>query len=85
MGLTPFEIMCGHPSPVIPNLQTDLIADLDDQDLFNAIQRLQSVYKTIWPKLRAIYEPTSVPTPHKFRPGNWGFIWRHHPKLLQSR
>ena len=86
MDLTPFEIMCGHPPPVISSLQTDLmLAALDDQDLFNAIQWLQSVHKIIWPKLRAIYEPTTVPTPYKFRPGDWVFIWRHHPKLLKPR
>ena len=69
MGLAPFEIIYGYPPPMIPSLQIDLIADLNDQDLFNAIQWLQSVHKTIWPKLRAIYEAASVPTPQAQRLG----------------
>ena len=82
MGLTPFEIMCGHPSPVIPSLQTDLIADLDDQDMFNAIQQLQSVRKTIWPKLWAIYEAASVPS--QIQTQRLGFYPEASPKIPEA-
>ncbi|XP_048201831.1 vomeronasal type-2 receptor 116-like [Perognathus longimembris pacificus] len=71
MGLTPFEIMYGNTPSMIPSLQTDLVAEIDDQDVIYVLQKLQTVYKAMWPKLKALYESASVPTPHLFRPGDW--------------
>lgn len=31
LGLTPFEIMFGTSPPIIPNLQEDLLAELDEK------------------------------------------------------
>lgn len=32
MGLIPFEIMFGTPLPIVPSLQTELLAELDDRE-----------------------------------------------------
>lgn len=86
MALTPFEITYGHPAPAMTSsLQTDPIAELDDRCLFNAIQWLQLIHKTIWPKLRMTYEAAFVPALHRFRPEDWVFIQRYHPKSLRPR
>lgn len=37
MGLTPFENMFGTPSPIIPTLQSELLAELNNQDVLNSI------------------------------------------------
>lgn len=37
MGLLLYEITFGTPPPIIPNLHTDLLVELDGQDLYDAI------------------------------------------------
>lgn len=74
MGLTPFEIMFGIPPPIIPNLQADLLVELDNHDLLELIRGLRQAHKDVWPKLQALYEAGSPPEPHKFQPGDWVYI-----------
>lgn len=54
MGLTPFEITLGTPPPIILNLQSELLAELDDKDVLDSIWWLQWTHKHIWPKLRVL-------------------------------
>lgn len=62
MGLTPFQITFGTPPPpIIPSLQSEPLAGLDDQDMLDSIWWLQWTYKHIWHKLRALYESVAPP------------------------
>lgn len=70
---------------MIPSLQSDLISTLDDQDVVNALQRLQLTQKHIWPRLNAIYESIAPPKPYSFQPGNCVFIHRPQHKTLELR
>lgn len=86
MGLTPsFEIMFGTPPPIAPNLWADLLAELDDQDLLNAIRGIEWAHKEVWPKLRALYESGVPPKPHRFQPRDEVYIKRHCLGSLEPR
>lgn len=82
MGLTPFEIKFGFPPPITPSLQSELLAELGDQDLFHAAQWLQTVHKQVWLQLEAIYETAAPPKPHSYQPGYWVLIHRHQHRTL---
>lgn len=56
MGLTPYEMMFGSPLPIVPSLQTELVTELDDLDLLEAMQGVHWAHKHVWPKLQALYE-----------------------------
>lgn len=78
MGLTPFQITFGTPPPpIIPSLQSELLAGLDDQDVLDSIWWLQWTHKHIWPKLRALYESVAPHQTHRFQLEDWIFIWCH--------
>ncbi|XP_060222450.1 protein NYNRIN-like isoform X1 [Meriones unguiculatus] len=85
LGLTPFEILYGMPAPIIPNLKTDAIAEMDEDDLLFRVKATQWAHKHVWPKLRALYEAGPVPEPHKFRPGDWVFVKRFRQNTLEPR
>ena len=78
LGLTPFEIMCRRPPPIVPSLKTDLIADLPVDALFSSIQLHQRVHKDIWKRLEALHLTKPPPEPHRFQPGDWVYVRRHH-------
>lgn len=67
MGLTPYEIMFGTPPPIIPNFQSNLIAEMDDWDLLDTMQNGYTK-KFGLPKLRALYESRNTPEHHRFFP-----------------
>ncbi|XP_070279651.1 uncharacterized protein [Myotis yumanensis] len=46
---------------------------------------LQRAHEDIWPRLRAIYETSPIPTPHRHRPGDWVYVKRHHQETLEPR
>ncbi|XP_023601033.1 uncharacterized protein LOC111823511 [Myotis lucifugus] len=46
---------------------------------------LQRAHEDIWPRLRAIYETSPIPTPHQHRPGDWVYVKRHHQETLEPR
>ncbi|XP_078308549.1 uncharacterized protein LOC144617304 [Panthera onca] len=46
---------------------------------------LQRAHEDIWPRLRAIYEAGPTPTPHRYRPGDWVYVKRHHRETLEPR
>lgn len=56
MVLTPFE--------VIPNLQTEVIAEAGNPHLLDNLKDVQWIHKYIWLKLCALYETGPPPEPH---------------------
>ncbi|VFV35433.1 Hypothetical predicted protein [Lynx pardinus] len=70
LGLTPYEITFGKPTPIIPNLD-------QDNSLLSSLRALQRVHEAAWPKLRELYETGPPPTPHQYRPGDWVLVKRH--------
>lgn len=70
MGLAPFEIMLGVPPFIISSQQTDILLELNDWDVLDAIQQVQWAHKHVWLKLRALYESGVHPEPQRFWPGD---------------
>ena len=85
LGLTPFEIMFRRPPPTVPSLKTDLIAELRVDGLFSSLQLLQWVHKDIWKWLEALHLTKPLPEPHRFQPGDWVYVRRHHSGTLEPR
>lgn len=77
MGLNPFEIMFGVPPPITPNLQAEVIAELEDQHLLEDLQGIQWSHRHVWPKLHILYGTGLLPTPHGYWPGNCVYVGRH--------
>lgn len=85
MGLTPFEIMYGVPAPIVPNLQSTTVAELENDELITKFRAIQWAYKYIWPKLHVLYEAGPLPEPHRFQPGNWVYVKRVFRNVLEPR
>lgn len=69
MGQTPFKITFGTPPPIIPSLQSEFLAELDDQDV------LDSIYDCNGPT--SIYDPNSGPYMNLLTPANpTGSSWK---------
>ena len=85
LGLTPFEIMFRRPPPIVPSLKTDLIAELPVDALFSSLRLLQRVHKDIWKWLEALHLTKPPPEPHRFQPGDWVYVRRHHSGTLEPR
>ncbi|KAF0884307.1 POL1 protein, partial [Crocuta crocuta] len=85
MGLTPFEIMFGKAPPIIPRLQHEAIEEFEEARLLQDLRGLQWVHKHIWPKPCALYETGPPPEPHRYCPGDWVYVKRHHQGNLESR
>ena len=82
LGLTPYEIMFGRPTP---NLKSNLIQLDQDNSLLSSLRALQQVHEAVWPKLKELYETGPPPTPHQYRPGDWVLIKRHRQENLEPR
>ena len=52
LGLTPFEIMYGISTPITPNLQSEAIAELEDDELIIRVRATQWAHMYICPKLQ---------------------------------
>lgn len=63
MVLTPLEVV-RLTLAIIPNLQTEVIAEADDPHLLDNLKDVQWIHKYIWPKLCALYETGPPPEPH---------------------
>ncbi|XP_047695901.1 uncharacterized protein LOC125155113 isoform X2 [Prionailurus viverrinus] len=85
LGLTPYEITFGKPTPIIPNLKSNLIQLDQDNSLLSSLRALQWVHEAVWPKLRELYETGPPPTPHQYRPGDWVLVKRHRQENLEPR
>lgn len=77
--------MFDTPPSIIPSLWADLLAELDDQDLLDAIQGVQWAHKEIWPKLRALYESGVPPEPHRYWWSDWVYVKKHYQGSLEPR
>ena len=62
--------MYGVPAPIVPNLQSATIVELEDDVLITKVRATQWVHEQVWPKLGALYEIDRVPESHKFQPGD---------------
>ncbi|CAD7682170.1 unnamed protein product [Nyctereutes procyonoides] len=40
-------------------------------------------HEQVWPKLKVLYETGPPPDPHRYRPGDWVYVWRHQQQTLQ--
>ncbi|XP_047557584.1 uncharacterized protein LOC125084395 [Lutra lutra] len=80
MGLTPYEIMFGIPSPIIPNLKPEVLAEFDDHQLLFSLQMLQRTHEQVWPKLRASTRPGHPRTPIDI---GRVYVQRHQHQTLQ--
>lgn len=40
LGLTPYEIMFGRPPPILPNLKSEILAEIDDYHLLDSLELL---------------------------------------------
>ena len=85
LGLTLFEIMDGIPPPIIPNLKTEVLKEIDDQRLLFCLQSLQYSHRDTWKRLKALYESAPPPEPHCYRPGDWVYVSCHHQETLEPR
>ena len=74
MGLTAFEIMHRISSPIMPNLPSSAIAELEDDEFITKVRAPQWAHEQVWPKLRALYEAGPVLEPHKFQPGDYVYV-----------
>ena len=43
------------------------------------------MHKDIWKRLEALYLTKPPPEPHRFWPGHWVYVWRHHSGNLEPR
>jgi hypothetical protein len=53
MGFTPFEIIFGSSTPIIPNLQIEVIEEAGDFQLLDELKGVQWVYTHGWINLCA--------------------------------
>lgn len=47
LGLTPFEIMYGISTPITPNLQSEAIAELEDDELITKVRETQWAHEHV--------------------------------------
>ena len=85
LELTPFEIMYGISPPIIPNLKAEVLKEIDDQKLLFCLWSLQYSHRDTWKRLKVLYESSPPPEPHRYQPGDWVYVCRHHQETLEPR
>ncbi|EHB17882.1 Gag polyprotein, partial [Heterocephalus glaber] len=81
----------GQPTTNVDTINTSFPLSQHDWDFNTAegillwTQSLQCVCEDVWPKLKALYESGPPPEPHRYRPGDWVFVWRHRQKDFELR
>ncbi|XP_029779157.1 uncharacterized protein LOC115278806 [Suricata suricatta] len=85
LGFTLYEIMFGRPTPVIPDLKSNLIQADRDYNFLLSLKALEQAHKEIWPHLKELYKTRPPPEPHPFQPGDWVLIRRHRQETLEPR
>lgn len=81
LGLTSFEILYGRLSPMLPNIQSDILAEHKFIKSFVVFHRVQ---KQLWPTNHQAYESAPSPNLHYFEPGGKLWIKRQNHKILES-
>lgn len=51
-----FEILSGGPSPMLPNLLSDILAEYDQRKFLKSLEALHRVQKQLWPAMCQVYE-----------------------------
>ena len=59
LGPTLFEILYGRPPVMLPNLQSDILAEYDQNKFLKSLEALHRIWKQLWPAICQVYE--SVP------------------------
>jgi hypothetical protein len=71
--------------PIVPNLQSAAVAELEDDDLITRVRATQWAHMYVWPKLHALYEAGPVPDPNTFQLGDWVYMKRFPWDALEPR
>ncbi|KAK1340634.1 LOW QUALITY PROTEIN: hypothetical protein QTO34_017024 [Cnephaeus nilssonii] len=86
-GLTPFEIMFGHPPPLLLWLKEEGIAVLSNRNLLKSLQALQSSTAAARRIVRAAHQEAHPPVPDSppvCAPGHLVWVQRHEECRLWS-
>jgi hypothetical protein len=75
----------GIPIPIVPNLWSAAIAELEKDYLISTVWATKWAHKNVWLKLHAIYVAGPVLEPHKFQPGDWVYVKIFHWDSLEPR
>lgn len=71
-----------HP-PLLPNLQSEILAESDQQKFLEVVQALYRMQEQIWPSMCQIYESAFPPIPHCFVLGDKFWIKVCHTQTLK--
>ncbi|KAK1345519.1 hypothetical protein QTO34_007977 [Cnephaeus nilssonii] len=86
-GLTPFEIMFGHPPPLLPWLREEGLTVLSNRNLLKSLQALQSSTAATRRIVRAAHQeahPLDPDSPPVCAPGDLVWVQRHEECRLRS-
>jgi hypothetical protein len=70
LGLTSFEILYGRPPPMLPNIQSDILAEYHQNKILKSLEALHRVQKQLWPAICQVYESAPPPNSHCFESGD---------------
>jgi hypothetical protein len=65
------------------NLQSDVLAEYDQQKFLKSLEALHRVQKQLWPAICQVYGSVPPTNPHCFEPGDEIWIKRHNPMTLE--
>lgn len=69
-GLTPLKFLYGRSPPLLPNLQSELLAGYDHLEVLGVVPVLLRMPQQIWPSICHICESAPPPNPHCFESGD---------------
>jgi hypothetical protein len=81
--LTPFKFLYGRSPPLLPNFQSEILADYDHLEVMEVVPVLLRMPQQIWPSIRHIYESAPPPNPYCFESGDEVWIQRHNHQTLE--
>lgn len=70
---------------MLPNLQSDILAEYDQHTFLKSLEALHRVQKQLWSAICQAYESAPPTKPHCFEPGDEVWIKRHSHKTLGPR
>nr|WHP37833.1 pol protein [Gammaretrovirus sp.] len=83
--LTPYEILCGGPPPILESGGTLGPDDNFLPVLFTHLKALEVVRTQIWDQIKEVYKPGTVAMPHPFQVGDQVLVRRHRSSSLEPR
>ncbi|EHB03078.1 Gag polyprotein, partial [Heterocephalus glaber] len=76
----------GQPTTNVDTINTSFPLSQPNWDFNTAevsLKSLQRVHEDVWPKLKALYESGPLCEPHRYRLGDWVYVWRHRQENLE--